>query len=848
MTTPSDAGSGKTGGLLARLRGMMQALTASEARPSKEIVPTWDKTEPFPIAMASEVDAHPPVATPDKGLEQNPPRALPVPVADSPSGVQGDSAVGVASLEFDASFPLSVASGLKGGGEGDKVPADTVPLTPALSPEYGGDGVHQEPTKSGEAFGAKPAALQENAGGPAIPTERPTPPTASDAPVVEQEPVPVRYCPACQAVRGKDSYCDNCGYLFPPEDNPRPEGAVLAPQNLGSRLRERYELTVKLSERCGVERFRGLDHNAASERPSPVVIVRMAAPPLVERPAEYPRESDKPFLAEKVVDSLSESVPLAEQATHSPKEAALEDEVLPGLDTPPSGTAITQSIAPAPGWPSVGWERNLLEIISHSAFPKIIDSFNEGGFEYLVEEMPVGRSLWDAWDDPEATAEQRFGWLKQIAEALNALHLGRAILEALRPDIVIVNEAGQARFTDLSDLLPVPLPPDVPLRATFYTAPELIHAGNEVDARADLYSFGAMLYALHVGRELGDMDFERPGLPKPFIPRFPDIHPLFGRLVSKTFRREVRSRFPTEEAAKDDPTGFTELIMALEVAQQTFDNVRLEIAAWTTTGMVRSGNEDAFALMHAAESRQNTLQESALVLLADGMGGYEAGEVAAALAIHSLRQHLLEQPPFNRLAGNDPNPSESLQQVDRPVAEFDIESCKRSILAALKNANKEVYNASRNGVGKRGMGCTAEAVYVTGRHVIVGHVGDSRTYHLHEGRLIQLTRDHTLVGRLVELGTLTPEEAENHPRKNELQQAIGGRSDIEPGIYHGRMKPGDWVVVCSDGVTNHVNNRMLKEMLQSEATSAEMAARRLVNLVNVEGATDNATVVVVRAT
>ena len=146
------------------------------------------------------------------------------------------------------------------------------------------------------------------------------------------------------------------------------------------------------------------------------------------------------------------------------------------------------------------------------------------------------------------------------------------------------------------------------------------------------------------------------------------------------------------------------------------------------------------------------------------------------------------------------------------------------------------------------LGCTAEVVYVDGRNVVVGHVGDSRTYHLHDGRLIQLTRDQTLVNRLVELGQLTAEEAENHPRKNELQQAVGGQPDVEPGVYHGTLKPGDWVLVCSDGVSNHVKDRELAQMLQGEAVSAEMAARRLVNLVNIEGATDNATIVVVRAT
>src|SRR6185369_8367218 len=102
---------------------------------------------------------------------------------------------------------------------------------------------------------------------------------------------------------------------------------------------------------------------------------------------------------------------------------------------------------------------------------------------------------------------------------------------------------------------------------------------------------------------------------------------------------------------------------------------------------------------------------------------------------------------------------------------FSIDAVKKTLMAALKHANREVHTASRiPGKGKRGMGCTAECVYIDNRHVIVGHVGDSRTYHLHQGRLVQLTRDQTLVYRLVELGTLTAEEAETHPRRNELQQ------------------------------------------------------------------------------
>src|SRR6185437_7173422 len=110
---------------------------------------------------------------------------------------------------------------------------------------------------------------------------------------------------------------------------------------------------------------------------------------------------------------------------------------------------------------------------------------------------------------------------------------------------------------------------------------------------------------------------------------------------------------------------FVELIRTLNTLGRTLDNVRLEIAAWTTTGMVRTGNEDAFALLHACESRQDDLSETALVLLCDGMGGYEAGEIAAAMAIQIVRQYLIQQKPFAPLSGATSFPGDVLSMQPR---------------------------------------------------------------------------------------------------------------------------------------------------------------------------------------
>jgi protein phosphatase len=647
-------------------------------------------------------------------------------------------------------------------------------------------------------------------------------------------------CPVCHASNPQGRhFCDDCGYHFSPADlAAKPAGettdadiplAEAVPETPAVVLQNRYEVGARVSERTGdrgiVIRYKGLDRGAGLG-PVPIFILAQPLPP------------------------VAEALPVAE-----PVSEVGEDDILPTFDEPVTRPAnfSTLELPARPLWPTLDWERGILQK-EHPALPRLLDSFTEGDTEYLIEEIPTGRSLWDAWDDQDSGAWTKFGYLIQVAEGLRVLHQRHCMLEGLRPDLVVITPEGQARFTELTDLLPIPLGEGTPIRGTLYSAPELLAHPEKANAQADLYSFGAMLYALHVGRELNEhTDFDRPGNPKPFVPRFPDIHPAFGRLMTKTFRKEPMDRFPTDEAGREDPTGFVELINVLSVLRRTLDQVRLEVASWTTTGIVRTGNEDAYAVLHSTESRQDDLGESALIILCDGMGGYEAGEVAAAMAINVIRHNLLQQPTFAHLAGKSIFPQDpahySAKAEGHSAPPLDVEATKLLLKAALRDANRTVFQASRApGSRRRGMGCTAEVVYIDGRHVMVGHVGDSRTYHLHEGRLVQLTRDQTLVNRLVELGTLTAEQAEHHPRRNELQQAVGGQPDVDPGTYHGTLTAGDWVVVCSDGLSNHITHAMLQEMLQSEAGSAEMAARRLVNLTNIEGATDNATVVVIRAT
>ncbi|HEV8059600.1 MAG TPA: protein phosphatase 2C domain-containing protein [Gemmataceae bacterium] len=613
-------------------------------------------------------------------------------------------------------------------------------------------------------------------------------------------------CQACCAMNpAEQTYCEACGWIFPPP-------GTSAPATEPARIRNRYQLIKMIGERGACQLFQAIDQTEPETTALAVLVLR-----------------------EPRVRTGSEPVSLEP----APIEAKLAE-----TDTQ-SDTALTPAeAAPLPSkWPSSAWFLDRVELSKHGTWPRYGEQFEEGDFAYLVLEAPNGLSLWDAWDDPAATEAIRFRWLIQIAETMQELHARGAVLEALRPEHVLIAPDGRVRISDLTQLLPCPLPAEAQLRAGLYSAPELVLASDKTDARSDLYAFGAMLYALHLGRELTETDFELQGVPKPILQQFADCHPLFGRLISKTFCRDVNLRFPTAEACREDPTGFTELLGLLRKCQASLDRVRLEVGAWSSTGMVRSGNEDAFAVLQVCQCFEDGFEDHVLLLAADGMGGSDAGEVAARMTIQSLLKKVASQKPWSLVGSQSKRDS-----LDSGITGHFLDSAtvRLSLIALISEVNKEVYAAAREEDGRRGMGCTLEFVYLGGDFFAVGHVGDSRTYHLHRGQLRQVTEDQTWVQRMVALGAMTQQEATEHPRRSELQQAMGGQPDVQPVVYEGRLVPGDAILVCSDGVTNHLPPVMLQEILQRN-TSAEACARQIINWTNLYGGTDNSTALVVRA-
>jgi protein phosphatase len=256
-----------------------------------------------------------------------------------------------------------------------------------------------------------------------------------------------------------------------------------------------------------------------------------------------------------------------------------------------------------------------------------------------------------------------------------------------------------------------------------------------------------------------------------------------------------------------------------------------EVAGVSSTGRVRKRNEDSFLAQLLAWSGHERRGETALVVVADGLGGHEAGEEASNMVVRTVGAALL-----NLLCGA------ALGRGD-PVTSKGITDAVESVLQA---SNREVHERAKAEARKKGMGATAAVLVVREGEARVGHVGDARVYHQRGERLTQVTKDQTLAQRMVELGRLSPKEALVHPARNDVYQAIGHRPDLKPAHFELKVTPGDWLIVTSDGLHAHVGAEELQQVVAKAEPSAAKLAAALVDLTNQKGGTDNCTVVAVR--
>ncbi|MFQ3536356.1 MAG: Stp1/IreP family PP2C-type Ser/Thr phosphatase [Aggregatilineales bacterium] len=238
-------------------------------------------------------------------------------------------------------------------------------------------------------------------------------------------------------------------------------------------------------------------------------------------------------------------------------------------------------------------------------------------------------------------------------------------------------------------------------------------------------------------------------------------------------------------------------------------------------GMVRNNNEDASFALLSAQQGACAMPDFGLFVVADGMGGHERGERASSLAVRVVSQHLLQDFYLKRLAGED----------DLYIGEI--------LTKALEKANQAVAREVPDS------GTTLTAAVIQGSIGYFGHVGDCRAYCVMQDGIVQLTKDHSLVQRLIDLDHLTPDEAAVHPQRNVLYRAIGQNESLEIDSFMKPLEEGSRLLLCSDGLWNLVSEERIWQVVNNSSTPQE-ACDRLVELANEKGGNDNITVILIQ--
>jgi protein phosphatase len=229
----------------------------------------------------------------------------------------------------------------------------------------------------------------------------------------------------------------------------------------------------------------------------------------------------------------------------------------------------------------------------------------------------------------------------------------------------------------------------------------------------------------------------------------------------------------------------------------------VEHAALSDVGRQREGNEDSM------------LEKSPLFVVADGMGGAQAGEIASGTTVETLSELTADGIDFHEL------------------------------VEGVKEANRRIWTMAKEDSSRSGMGTTVSAALVHGGKISIAHVGDSRAYRLREGEIAQLTDDHSLVAELERHGKITAAEARVHPQRSMILRALGIGEEVEVDTYCFEAADGDVFLLCSDGLSGVVHDAVIGEILENTNTLAD-AAEALIDMANVSGGPDNITTVLFR--
>jgi len=385
-----------------------------------------------------------------------------------------------------------------------------------------------------------------------------------------------------------------------------------------------------------------------------------------------------------------------------------------------------------------------------------------------------------------------------------------------------------------------------------FSAPEMYGLGQQ-DRRLDLFSLAAVGYFLLTGQKLIlDSRENFFVIPPPTVAGADDLI----KVLMRGLRKHPDERFASAAEMKDcllDPALMTEDVRATPVPvpapvpapapvptaagpslPRNGKPYSPEVAMYSHIGCVRRINQDACLELRFSFYEKSRRYEGWLVTVIDGMGGEAEGDKAASLALRTLAQELVAAD----LSIRDGRQTTVLLPDDQD------QRCHYLLERAMRVANRTIYEYASLDEARRGMGCTITACLLAGSKAYFAQVGDTRGYHGRE-RLTQVTTDHSLVGRLVAMGSITPEEARVSPQRSIIYRALGTNPDVEVDLFDRDVRPGDRIVLCSDGVWEYFEAEEFEHHIMAPQGPQELC-QKMVDLCLSRGADDNATIAVIQ--
>jgi protein phosphatase len=284
---------------------------------------------------------------------------------------------------------------------------------------------------------------------------------------------------------------------------------------------------------------------------------------------------------------------------------------------------------------------------------------------------------------------------------------------------------------------------------------------------------------------------------------------------------------------------------------------KLTAADKSDVGKQREQNEDK------AYKRIESLDDGdrGLFIVADGMGGYKAGEIASQLAVDTISRGLdsffkpIPDQPTIQLSITAQDPDETVVKKPGPAADarrtnklaetYMGEAVENQLKAAIQQANRAILRYGEQKPSAHGLGSTVTVALVNNNHAFIANVGDSRTYLLRGNDLQPVTKDHSLVQKLVEANQISPDDVYTHPQRNLIYRSLGaGHKNIEVDVFQEKVRPGDTFLLCSDGLWEMVRHQDLKKVL-SEQRSPQKICDMLIDMANANGGEDNITAIVI---